>query len=180
MIFPARSSDWTASAGGICFANCRKPPFALNKIRFKLSQVPEEKLQYTMLAKSQLARGFGNEPSITIVRNGTKGVEHLVAKEESELQPGDVVEVALRDDTSLDESGSRNALHLHGATPSFFSRGSRTLATMPGKRLRRLHKKNAIAAFQMTRVAAAPIAAPANPNAPISTALATALAIVME
>jgi polysaccharide export outer membrane protein len=84
--------------------------FALNKIRFKL-QSTEEKLQYTMLAKSQLARGFGNEPSITIVRNGTKGAEHLVAKEESELQPGDVVEVALRDDTSLhDESGSRNAL----------------------------------------------------------------------
>jgi polysaccharide export outer membrane protein len=82
---------------------------ALNKIRFKL-QSTEEKLQYTMLAKSQLARGFGNEPSITIVRNGTKGAEHLVAKEESELQPGDVVEVALRDDTSLDESGSRDAL----------------------------------------------------------------------
>lgn len=82
---------------------------ALNKIRFKL-QSTEEKLQYTSLAKSQLARGFGNKPSITITRNSTKGVERLVANEEFELQPGDVVEVALRDDLGFDESGSRDAL----------------------------------------------------------------------
>jgi polysaccharide export outer membrane protein len=69
----------------------------LSKIRFKL-QSTGEKLQYTALAKSQLARGFGNKPSITILRNGSKGIDHLLAHEESELQPGDVVEVALRDD----------------------------------------------------------------------------------
>lgn len=70
---------------------------ALSKIRFKL-QSTGEKLQYTALAKSQLARGLGNKPSITILRNGTNGIDHLPANEESEVQPGDVVEVALRDD----------------------------------------------------------------------------------
>ena len=80
----------------------------LNKIRFKL-QSTGEKLQYTTLAKSQLARGFGNKPAITIVRNGTKSVEHLIANEEFELQPGDVVEVALRDDPGAEQSGSRDA-----------------------------------------------------------------------
>jgi polysaccharide export outer membrane protein len=65
---------------------------SLSKTRFKL-QSTGEKLQYTALAKSRLTRGFGNKPSITIVRNGAKGVEHLAANEEFELQPGDVVEV---------------------------------------------------------------------------------------
>jgi polysaccharide export outer membrane protein len=77
---------------------------ALSKIRFKL-QSTGEKLQYTALAKSQLARGFGNKPAITIVRNGAKGSENLIANEEFELQPGDVVEVALRDAPSADLSG---------------------------------------------------------------------------
>jgi polysaccharide biosynthesis/export protein len=77
---------------------------ALSKIRFKL-QSTGEKLQYTALAKSQLARGFGNKPTITIVRIAAKGGENLIANEESELQPGDVVEVALRDTPSADLSG---------------------------------------------------------------------------
>jgi polysaccharide export outer membrane protein len=81
---------------------------ALNKVRFKL-QSTGEKLQYTTLARSQLVRGSGNKPTITIVRNGTKGVEHLTANEDFELQPGDVVEVALRDDPGADQSGSRDA-----------------------------------------------------------------------
>jgi polysaccharide biosynthesis/export protein len=70
---------------------------ALSKIRFKL-QSTGEKLQYIALAKSQLARGLGNKPSITILRNGTNGIDHLPANEESEVQPGDVVEVALQDE----------------------------------------------------------------------------------
>jgi polysaccharide biosynthesis/export protein len=75
----------------------------LSKIRFKL-QSTGEKLQYTSLAKSQLARGFGNKPAITVVRNGDKGVENLVASENFELQPGDVVEISLRDDAALELS----------------------------------------------------------------------------
>jgi polysaccharide export outer membrane protein len=81
---------------------------ALNKIRFKL-QSTGEKLQYTVLAKSQLARGFGSKPAITIVRNGTNGVEELVANEGFELQPGDVIEVALQV-PGVGESGSLDAL----------------------------------------------------------------------
>jgi polysaccharide export outer membrane protein len=69
---------------------------ALSRIRFKL-QSTGEKLQYTSHAKSQLAHGFGNKPAITIVRNGPNGSENLSANEEFELQPGDVVEVALRE-----------------------------------------------------------------------------------
>jgi len=70
---------------------------ALSKIRLKL-QSTAEKLQYTRLAKSQLARGLAGKPAITIVRNGTTGTENLTANEDFALQPGDVVEVALRDD----------------------------------------------------------------------------------
>ena len=66
----------------------------LSKIRFKL-QSTGEKLQYTVLAKSQLSLGLGNKPTITIVRRGAKGMEKLSADEDTELQPGDVVEVAL-------------------------------------------------------------------------------------
>jgi polysaccharide export outer membrane protein len=76
----------------------------LSKIRFKL-QSTGEKLQYSALAKSQLARGFGSRPAITIVRNGAKGTENLVANEEFELRPGDVVEVALRDGPAVELSG---------------------------------------------------------------------------
>lgn len=68
---------------------------ALSRIRLKLESTGE-KLQYTAFAKSQLAHGFGSKPAITIVRSGARGSENLVANEEFELQPGDVVEVALR------------------------------------------------------------------------------------
>jgi polysaccharide export outer membrane protein len=77
---------------------------ALSRIRFKL-QSTGEKLQYTALAKSQLARGFGGKPAITIVRNGTIGSENLIANEDFELQPGDVVEVALRVASGANPSG---------------------------------------------------------------------------
>lgn len=80
----------------------------LSKVRSKLQSIGE-KLQYTALAKSQLASGFGNKPAITIVRSATKGIQHLVANEDSELQPGDVVEVALQDVRGADDSGSREA-----------------------------------------------------------------------
>jgi polysaccharide export outer membrane protein len=67
----------------------------LNQIRAKLQAVGE-KIQYTALVRSQLLRGAGSKPEITIVRKGKTGREHLSAGEDSELQPGDVVEVALR------------------------------------------------------------------------------------
>jgi polysaccharide biosynthesis/export protein len=81
---------------------------ALSKTRFKL-QSTGEKLQYTFLAKSQLARGSDNRPAITVMRHGAKGMEKLTANEDFELQPGDVVEIALMKDTpDANLSGQEN------------------------------------------------------------------------
>jgi polysaccharide export outer membrane protein len=67
----------------------------LNQIREKLQSVGE-KLQYTTMVRSQLARGAGSKPDIAIIRKGEKGPERIIASEDSELQPGDAVEVSLR------------------------------------------------------------------------------------
>jgi polysaccharide export outer membrane protein len=67
----------------------------LNQIRAKLQGVGE-KLQYTALVRSQLIRGAGSKPQISIARKEKKDWKRFAAEEDSELQPGDVVEVALR------------------------------------------------------------------------------------
>ena len=67
----------------------------LNQIREKLQSVGE-KLQYTAMVRSQLVRGAGSKPDIAIIRKGEKGPERIVASEDTELQPGDAVEVTLR------------------------------------------------------------------------------------
>ena len=48
------------------------------------------------MVRSQLARGAGNKTDIAIIRKGEKGPERIVASEDTELQPGDAVEVTLR------------------------------------------------------------------------------------
>ena len=67
----------------------------LNQIREKLQSVAE-KLQYTAMVRSQLVRGAGSKPDIAIIRKGEKGPERIIASEDTELQPGDTVEVSLR------------------------------------------------------------------------------------
>lgn len=67
----------------------------LNQIREKLQSVGE-KLQYTAMVRSQLTRGAGSKPDIAIIRKGEKGPEQIIASEDTELQPGDAVEVSLR------------------------------------------------------------------------------------
>jgi len=67
----------------------------LNQIREKLQSVGE-KLQYTAMVRSQLVRGAGNKAEIAIFRKGEKGQERIVASEDTELQPGDAVEITLR------------------------------------------------------------------------------------
>ena len=74
---------------------------ALSKARSKL-QSTGQKIYYAVAAKSQLANGSGPKPTITIVRNSTKGTEKLNSDEDSELQPGDVVEIALRPTAGAD------------------------------------------------------------------------------
>jgi polysaccharide export outer membrane protein len=75
----------------------------LGESRARLRSIGE-KLQYTALVRSRLARGNGNKPEITILRKGAKGWEHLIAEEETELRPGDVVEVALRSEPAAGDT----------------------------------------------------------------------------
>lgn len=67
----------------------------LNQIREKLQSVGE-KLQYTAMVRSQLVRGASSKPDIAIIRRGERELERIVASEDTELQPGDAVEVTLR------------------------------------------------------------------------------------
>ncbi|MEW6642048.1 MAG: polysaccharide biosynthesis/export family protein [Pseudomonadota bacterium] len=67
----------------------------LNGLRAKLQSVAE-KLQYVTMVRSQFVRASGEQPQIAVIRNGDKGVQRVLASEETELQPGDVVEVTLR------------------------------------------------------------------------------------
>jgi polysaccharide export outer membrane protein len=71
-------------------------------VRAKL-QSTAEKLQYATLVRSQFVQGSGSQPEIAIIRMGEKGQARLVADENSELQPGDVVEVALRPGQSVEQ-----------------------------------------------------------------------------
>jgi polysaccharide biosynthesis/export protein len=68
----------------------------LSEIRSKLRSI-DEKLQYTGTVKSQLTRGGGPKPEILVVRRTDDGRERIVADEDFDLQPGDVVEVSLRE-----------------------------------------------------------------------------------
>jgi polysaccharide export outer membrane protein len=68
----------------------------VSEIRSKLQSI-DEKLQYTGTVKSQLVRGKGGKPDILVVRKGENGRTHIGADEDFELEPGDVVEVSLRE-----------------------------------------------------------------------------------
>jgi polysaccharide export outer membrane protein len=83
----------------------------LNIIREKLQSVGE-KLQYTAMVRSQLARVAGDKAEIAIIRKGENGQERITASEDTELQPGDTVEVTLRyqegPDAPIQRLGSAN------------------------------------------------------------------------
>jgi polysaccharide export outer membrane protein len=66
----------------------------LGQVRAKL-QSTGEKLLYTA-ARSQLVRGNELKQEFTVIRKGKGGSERTIVDQDSELQPGDVVEVALR------------------------------------------------------------------------------------
>jgi polysaccharide biosynthesis/export protein len=67
----------------------------LSEIRAKLQGIGD-KLQYTALLKSRLMRGNGYKLEIAITRKDQTGLERVVANEDWELQPGDVVDVSLQ------------------------------------------------------------------------------------
>jgi polysaccharide biosynthesis/export protein len=64
-------------------------------VRTKLQSVGD-KLIYTGMIRSQLVRGNGGKPDLTIVRRDNAGLIRMKADEDTELSPGDVLEVALR------------------------------------------------------------------------------------
>ena len=66
----------------------------LGQVRAKLLSTGE-KLLYTA-ARSQLVRGNELKQDLTVIRKGKSGRERIIVDQDSELQPGDVVEVALR------------------------------------------------------------------------------------
>jgi polysaccharide export outer membrane protein len=67
----------------------------LSEIRAKLQGIGD-KLQYTALLKSRLMRGNGYKLEIAITRKNETGLERIVASEDWELRPGDVVDVSLQ------------------------------------------------------------------------------------
>ncbi len=67
----------------------------LETIRVRIQAVGE-KLEYAGLVRSQLVRGRGGSPDVHIFRNQDQARQNLTANEDTELLPGDVVEVALR------------------------------------------------------------------------------------
>ncbi len=69
----------------------------LGEIRAKLQGV-EDKIRVTGLLRSQLDQGEKTGPDLAIIRKGEKGP--LDATEETELQPGDVVEVSVHRTTA--------------------------------------------------------------------------------
>jgi polysaccharide export outer membrane protein len=67
-------------------------------IRAKL-EASGEKLMYVGMVRSQLVRGSGSKPQVSLFRKNDKGrSERLDVVEDAELLPGDVVEVALQGD----------------------------------------------------------------------------------
>jgi polysaccharide export outer membrane protein len=64
-------------------------------VRTKLQSVGD-KLIYTGMIRSQLVRGNGGKPDLTIVRHEGPALIRMNADEDTELSPGDVLEVSLR------------------------------------------------------------------------------------
>ena len=59
-------------------------------------QAVGDKMIYTGLVRSRLVRGKDSEPSIVIHRKGPEDTQQLDATQDTELRPGDVIDVALQ------------------------------------------------------------------------------------
>ena len=68
-----------------------------------------EKLMHTSLLKSRLVRGPGAKPTIQVFRPGRNTREKIDAVEDTPLLPGDTIEIALKDEYSVEASGSEVA-----------------------------------------------------------------------
>jgi polysaccharide biosynthesis/export protein len=88
----------------------------LAQIRAQLEGVAD-KLQYTAILKSRLANGAGYKPRISLIRNSDKTRQHQDANEDSELEPGDVIEISLRS-AVLPEASATVMGHVHQRDPA--------------------------------------------------------------
>jgi polysaccharide biosynthesis/export protein len=66
----------------------------MSVLRSRLSATAE-KLLYTGAVRTQLVRGQGSDPQVVIFRRGEPGGGAIAADEDTELRPGDVVDVML-------------------------------------------------------------------------------------
>jgi polysaccharide export outer membrane protein len=67
----------------------------LETIRVRIQTVGE-KLEYAGMVRSQLVRGRGGSPDVRVFRGQNQTRQGVSADEDTELLPGDVVQVALR------------------------------------------------------------------------------------
>ena len=92
----ARKLDRTADARRILLLkDMQDATTALAATRAKLQAV-SEKLRYTGMVKSQLTRGGDSQPKITITRTAEGRPVAVTAGIDTELQPGDTIDVALQ------------------------------------------------------------------------------------
>jgi len=71
----------------------------LAMLRLRLQSVGE-KLVYTGVVRTQLVRGKGGAPDLMVFRKHEDGDRSFVADEETELLPGDVIEVSVRSEAA--------------------------------------------------------------------------------
>ncbi|UYW26636.1 polysaccharide biosynthesis/export family protein [Methylorubrum extorquens] len=80
----------------------------LANIRSQLQAV-SDKLRYAGMVKSQLSRGFDSDPAVSVFRQTPSGTRRISARTDTELMPGDVVEIALQLGENLDEAKPSDA-----------------------------------------------------------------------
>ena len=79
-------------------AELQKANVDLATVQAKL-EASSEKLVYVGMVRSQLVNGSGSKPQIALHRkNSQGGSEQVTAEEDTELAPGDVIEVSLQAD----------------------------------------------------------------------------------
>lgn len=76
-------------------ADLQEAQVRLAGVRAQIQSV-SEKLAYTGMVRSQLVRGDGGAPEILIIRKNDQGDARVLADEETEVMPGDVIEIALK------------------------------------------------------------------------------------
>jgi polysaccharide export outer membrane protein len=98
-----KRAEFARSLGGIddkrrkeLLQNIRDATVRLYDVRSRIQSV-SEKLLYAGMARSQLTRGPGGEPDIRVFRKDDNGgTTATIAGAETELMPGDVVDVKLK------------------------------------------------------------------------------------